>query len=135
MKNLKPSRSPSRNRLLRLLANEFQDPLPAYDLFDEFLRRETYGESFCLKLFAVARQGRGVSWEIRRLAVLMLEHQILKLPPGNTRDFDLLLLPNRRHGFGNEPYMIRRRWDYFVRNLLGAEPPKDYQLRGPNVGR
>jgi len=25
--------------------------------------------------------------------------------------------------------MIRRRWDYFVRNLLGAEPPKDYELR------
>ncbi|HTS86903.1 MAG TPA: DPP IV N-terminal domain-containing protein [Gemmatimonadales bacterium] len=44
------------------------------------------------------------------------------------KDFDLLALPNRRHGFGNEPYMIRRRWDYFVKNLLGAEPPAEYQL-------
>ena len=44
------------------------------------------------------------------------------------KDFDLLLLPNRTHGFGNEPYMVRRRWDYFVRHLLGAEPPKDYQM-------
>jgi dienelactone hydrolase len=62
------------------------------------------------------------------------------VPPDNTmlvvdelikanRDFDLLLLPNRGHSFANEPYMIRRRWDYFVRNLLGAEPPKEYQLR------
>ncbi len=44
------------------------------------------------------------------------------------KDFDLLLLPNRRHGFGNEPYMMRRRWDYFVRHLLGAEPPQGYEI-------
>jgi dipeptidyl aminopeptidase/acylaminoacyl peptidase len=42
------------------------------------------------------------------------------------KDFDLLLLPNRDHGFGNEPYMRRRRWDYFVRYLLGADPPPEY---------
>jgi dipeptidyl aminopeptidase/acylaminoacyl peptidase len=47
------------------------------------------------------------------------------------KDFDLLLLPNRTHGFGTEPYMVRRRWDYFVRYLLGAEPPKDYQMGSP----
>ncbi|MBA2626392.1 MAG: DPP IV N-terminal domain-containing protein [Gemmatimonadales bacterium] len=62
------------------------------------------------------------------------------VPPYNTllvvnelvrqnKDFDLLLLPNRGHGFGNEPYMIRRRWDYFVRNLLGVEPPAGYEIR------
>lgn len=52
------------------------------------------------------------------------------------RDFDLLALPNRRHGFGGEPYMTRRRWDYFVRYLMGAQPPKEYDL-GPatRVGR
>ena len=44
------------------------------------------------------------------------------------KDFDLLLMPNRGHGFGNEPYMMRRRWDYFVRHLLGAEPPTEYQI-------
>jgi dipeptidyl-peptidase-4 len=44
------------------------------------------------------------------------------------KDFDLLLLPNRGHGFGNEPYMMRRRWDYFVRHLLGAEPPEEYKF-------
>ena len=47
------------------------------------------------------------------------------------KDFDLLLLPNRRHGFGAEPYMVRRRWDYFVRYLLGAEPPSGYELHPP----
>jgi|TARA_B100000408_G_C10249651_1_gene202857 hypothetical protein len=44
------------------------------------------------------------------------------------KDFDLVLMPNRRHGFGNEPYMMRRRWDYFVRHLLGTEPPIGYQI-------
>jgi dipeptidyl-peptidase-4 len=64
------------------------------------------------------------------------------VPPYNTllvvdalikanKDFDLLLLPNRRHGFGGEPYMVRRRWDYFVRNLMGAEPPAGYELHPP----
>jgi len=45
------------------------------------------------------------------------------------KDFDLILFPNRSHGFGNEPYMMRRRWDYFVEHLLGAEPPDEYPMR------
>jgi len=75
---------------------------------------------------------------------LLLAHGTMdsNVPPNNTllvvnelikanKDFDLLMLPNRGHGFGNEPYMIRRRWDYFVRYLLGAEPPKEYELHPP----
>lgn len=42
------------------------------------------------------------------------------------KDFDLILFPNRGHGFGGEPYMIRRKWDYFVKHLLGAEPPEEF---------
>ncbi len=45
------------------------------------------------------------------------------------KDFDLILFPNRSHGFGNEPYMMRRRWDYFVEHLLGAQPPDEYPMR------
>lgn len=44
------------------------------------------------------------------------------------KDFDMLLLPDRGHGFGNEPYMMRRRWDYFVEHLLGAETPEQYEF-------
>ncbi|MEP6716782.1 MAG: DPP IV N-terminal domain-containing protein [Terriglobia bacterium] len=75
---------------------------------------------------------------------LLLAHGTMdnNVPPYNTllvvdelikanKDFDLIMLPNRTHGFGNEPYMVRRRWDYFVRYLLGAEPPKGYELRAP----
>ena len=78
---------------------------------------------------------------------LLLAHGTLddNVPPYNTllvvdalikanKDFDLLLLPNRRHGFGNEPYMVRRRWDYFVRYLMGAEPPAGFAIAGPPAG-
>lgn len=46
------------------------------------------------------------------------------------KDFDLLIFPNARHGYGSDnKYMTRRRWDYFVKNLMGAEPPKEYQMK------
>jgi dipeptidyl-peptidase 4 len=76
---------------------------------------------------------------------LLLAHGTLddNVPPYNTllvvdelikanKDFDLLLLPNQHHGYGNATlYMTRRRWDYFVRYLLGAEPPHEYELHPP----
>jgi dipeptidyl aminopeptidase/acylaminoacyl peptidase len=46
----------------------------------------------------------------------------------HNKDFDLIMFPNRRHGFGNEPYMMRRRWDYFVKWLMGAEPPAEFEF-------
>jgi dipeptidyl aminopeptidase/acylaminoacyl peptidase len=75
---------------------------------------------------------------------LLLAHGTMdnNVPPYNTylvvdalikanKDFDLLMLPNQAHGYASESnYMTRRRWDYFVKNLLGAEPPKEYEL-GP----
>jgi dipeptidyl aminopeptidase/acylaminoacyl peptidase len=42
------------------------------------------------------------------------------------KDFDMLMLPNRGHGFAREPYMMRKRWDYFVEHLMGAKPPKEF---------
>jgi dipeptidyl-peptidase 4 len=74
---------------------------------------------------------------------LLLAHGTLdgNVPPNNTllvvdalikanKDFDLILFPNAGHGFGAASnYMMRRRWDYFVKHLLGAEPPKEYGFR------
>ena len=79
---------------------------------------------------------------------LLLAHGNMddNVPPYNTwlvvnalikanKDFDLLIFPNARHGYGEDSYyMMRRRWDYFVKNLLGAEPPKEYKL-GPKSQR
>jgi dipeptidyl aminopeptidase/acylaminoacyl peptidase len=38
------------------------------------------------------------------------------------KDFDLLVLPNAGHGFGNRRYFMKKRWDYFVRYLAKMEP-------------
>ena len=73
---------------------------------------------------------------------LMLAHGMMdnNVPPSNTllvvealekanKDYDLVLFPNSAHGFGPyTAYMTRRRWDYFVKHLVGAEPPQEYQL-------
>ena len=76
---------------------------------------------------------------------LLLAHGTLddNVPPSNTllvvdalikanKDFDLVMIPNARHGYGTAaPYMMRRRWDYFVRWLQDATPPQQYQMQPP----
>jgi dipeptidyl-peptidase-4 len=47
------------------------------------------------------------------------------------KDFDMLIIPNVNHLTRLSGYFIRRKWDYFVRNLLGAEPPVSYRLDEP----
>jgi dipeptidyl aminopeptidase/acylaminoacyl peptidase len=73
---------------------------------------------------------------------LLLVHGAMddNVPPYNTylvvdalvkanKDFDLIILPQQRHGYGADAnYVMRRRWDFFVRHLLGVEPPDDYQI-------
>ena len=78
---------------------------------------------------------------------LLLGHGTMdsNVPPSNTllvvnaliaanKDFDLVMFPNRGHGFWREPYWMRRRWDYFVRHLAGVEPPAEYEF-GTVAGR
>jgi dipeptidyl aminopeptidase/acylaminoacyl peptidase len=74
---------------------------------------------------------------------LFLLHGLMddNVPPQNTllvvdalikanKDFDLLLLPHARHGYGADSYYVmRRRWDYFVEHLLGAQPPRQFELK------
>ncbi len=49
------------------------------------------------------------------------------------KDFDLVMLPNQRHMYRGAArlYAARRRWDYYVRYLLGAQPPHEYALHPP----
>jgi dipeptidyl-peptidase 4 len=58
---------------------------------------------------------------------LRLVHALVE----ENKDFDLLILPDLAHGVTQEPYVIRRTWDYFVRHLLGAEPPHEYRIALP----
>ncbi|MDH3732039.1 MAG: S9 family peptidase [Gemmatimonadota bacterium] len=50
----------------------------------------------------------------------------------HNRDFDMLVFPNRNHGYAREPYLIRRTMDYFVEHLMGAKPPEGYEIEPPN---
>ncbi|MGB9180571.1 MAG: hypothetical protein WCB68_15160 [Pyrinomonadaceae bacterium] len=79
------------DRLFNTLATEFDDPLRAYDLFKDFLQCSSYSRSLLLKLIGVAEGNSADDWEMRRLAVLMLEHQVLKIPPESIEEFDILL--------------------------------------------
>ena len=74
---------------------------------------------------------------------LMLTYGTLddNVPPENTeivvqalikanRNFDMIAIPNVRHGYGYAtPYITRRRWDYFVRYLAGNIPPRHFALK------
>jgi dipeptidyl-peptidase 4 len=74
---------------------------------------------------------------------LLLAHGTMddNVPPNNTlllvdalikanKDFDLIMIPNAAHGYGAaSQYMMRRRWDYFVRYLAGGIPPTEYQTK------
>ncbi|MCT2533521.1 S9 family peptidase [SAR92 clade bacterium H231] len=42
------------------------------------------------------------------------------------KDFDMLVIPDVGHDLPG--YVIRRSWDYLVRHLLKAEPPKEFNL-------
>lgn len=44
------------------------------------------------------------------------------------KEFDLLILPGQRHGYRGQhaKYFRKKRWNYFVAHLLGAEPIWDF---------
>ena len=85
------------------------------------------------------------SWAGGLKGKLMLVHGLMddNVPPYSTflvvdalvkanKDFDLIVLPHARHGYGDDnPYITRRRWDYFVEHLAGNTPPPQYQMSPP----
>lgn len=46
----------------------------------------------------------------------------------HNKDYDLLVLPRMNHNAPSDAYFIRRKLDFFVKHLLGEEPPKEFQL-------
>jgi dipeptidyl aminopeptidase/acylaminoacyl peptidase len=73
---------------------------------------------------------------------LMMVHGTMddNVPPSNTllvadalmkanKDFDMLMVPNAHHGYAEmSQYIMRRRWDYFVKYLAGGTPPQEYEM-------
>lgn len=87
----KPAKNLRRERLLSTLTPRFEGDAHAYGLLEKFLSCETFNKTFCKELIEIARGKTGASWELRRLTVLMLEHQILQIPARSVADFDFIL--------------------------------------------
>lgn len=45
------------------------------------------------------------------------------------KEFDLVIFPSQRHGYQGKSrkYFIKKRWNYFVKHLLGAEPVWEFE--------
>ncbi|MNL20681.1 hypothetical protein D3C87_1419390 [compost metagenome] len=59
------------------------------------------------------------------LASLRLADALIKA----NKDFDFLMVPNADHFLDSVPYYQRRRWDFFVRELLHENPPEAYLMK------
>lgn len=64
---------------------------------------------------------------VHPVATQLLIDELIK----NNKDFELVVMPNRNHGFAGEGYWVRRTWDFFVKNLLGVDPPPQFELKPP----
>ena len=73
---------------------------------------------------------------------LLLAHGMMddNVPPSNTllmvqalieaeKDFDLVIFPEAKHGFGNSRYFMKKRWNYFVKHLHNIEPPENFYFK------
>ncbi len=120
------------------------------ELGNVFLEYDDWAERY-IGLLAKTPDGKSDNYDAQSTHVfaknlkgkLLLAHGLMddNVPPYHTwlvvdaltkanKNYDLIIFPNARHGYGaSSYYMMRRRWDYFVRHLLGAEPPKDYELK------
>jgi dipeptidyl aminopeptidase/acylaminoacyl peptidase len=85
------------------------------------------------------------NWAKNLKGHLMLVHGTMddNVPPNNTllvvdalikanKNFDLIMVPNAHHGYGDaNQYTTRRRWDYFVQHLAGGTPPHEFKFVTP----
>jgi hypothetical protein len=86
-----PAKNSRRERLLNICRVRVEHDVQADALVEEFLAHEAYNKDFCARLIRVARGTTGASWNLRRVAVLMLEHQVLKISSNRLPDFDFIL--------------------------------------------
>ena len=64
----------------------------------------------------------GVDFGVNPAAMFRLVQALMDA----NKDFDLLIYP--RAGHQTPGYGLRRNWDYFVRYLLGGEPPVEFKV-------
>lgn len=113
---------------------------------DQRLYAANWGETYIGSIRERDYALSATPWRAGRLqGKLLLMHGELddNVPPAQTlllvnalieanKDFDFLILPNADHtAFAKSGYFIRRKWDFFVRHLLGAQPPSGYSIASP----
>jgi hypothetical protein len=89
---MRPARALGQSKLFDLLAAEFHNPKQLFELMNDFLGRSSFDRGFCQKLILLGKQRKGVPWNLRRLAILILENQILKIEPPDLNTFDWLFV-------------------------------------------
>jgi len=69
----------------------------------------------------------GIDENVNPSATFKLAEALVKA----NKEFDMLIFPSQHHGYtGNvNDYFTKKKWNYFVENLLGAKPIWDFQLR------
>jgi len=97
------------------------------ETFQGLLEGDNYEEQACISL-AKNLEGKLLLTHGDRDANVHIAHtlQLVDELIRHNKDFDLLILPNRQHLYYEDPYYIRRLWDYFVEHLLNQKPPKKY---------
>ncbi len=102
--------------------------------YQGLLEKETHGDNYenqAVHLLAENLEGKlllsygTMDTNVHPSMTLLLIDELIR----HNKDFDLIVMPNRGHGYASEPYKIRRTWDYFTEYLLGIAPPKEFQLR------
>ncbi|HYW36079.1 MAG TPA: prolyl oligopeptidase family serine peptidase, partial [Balneolaceae bacterium] len=46
----------------------------------------------------------------------------------NQKDFQMMVIPNYSHGITRDPFYIKLKWNFFVKNLIGSTPPHNYKI-------
>jgi hypothetical protein len=79
------------SEVLATLQSEFSDCQEECELFDQFLGHRIYNRAFSEVLMNRSRESGGSRWAIRRLALLMLQHQLSMLPEDDLVEFEFVL--------------------------------------------
>ena len=100
-------------------AQQFQGP---YDRADSLAQEPwTHAAAFDGKLLLAVGDVDDI---VHPASTLRIVDALIKA----NRPVDMLVVPGGDHQLVSSPWMQVRTWDYFVRNVLGAEPPKGYRI-------
>ena len=69
----------------------------------------------------------GIDENVNPSATFKLAEALVKAD----KEFDMLILPSQHHGYSGKynDYFTKKKWNYFVENLLGVKPIWDFTLK------